>query len=76
MYQKYRVCISKFQNVRVRIVFPQPKQRPPKFFAAKIARPGFSAAKIARPGFFRSQNGAPKVFCSQISVHRVFPQSK
>jgi hypothetical protein len=44
--------MSKFQNVRVRMVFPQPKYRPPYF----------SAAKIAPALFFRGQNSPPKVF--------------
>ena len=67
MYQKYRICVSKFQNVRVRISFRSQSSPHP-------ISPQFSAAQIARPWFFRGQNSPPKVFRSQNSPPRFFPQ--
>ena len=74
MYQKYRVCVSNFQNVRMRVVFSAAKIiAPGQVFRSQNSPPrvsprpkspaqGFSVAKVVRPGFFHGQNSPPKVF--------------
>ena len=60
MYQKYKVCISNFQNVRVRMVLSAAKRAPAQVFPQpKSPAQGFSADKLARPGLFRGQNNPP-----------------